>query len=222
MSSYKLNVQPRKLFGRKIKSLRKTGIIPGNVFGQKVVSTAVQFDAKVFHKLYQEAGETGLINLTIEGETKTRPVLISGFHSDPVSGDLLHVDFHQVDLKQKVVVTIPLRFVGEAPASKEGLIVATLKNEVEVEALPTDLPESIEVDLSPMTKLGDNILASDLKVDKTKLKLQIDEAETIVSVQEQAKIEESTPTEATEAEPTSTDGETKPAEETIVESVKSE
>ncbi len=208
MSNYTLSVKPRKLFGRKVKSLRRTGVVPGNVFGKKTTSTAIQFDVKTFKDLYAKAGETGLINLTVEGEKEARPVLVSGYQVDPVSNDLQHVDFHQVDLKQKVTATIPLVFVGEAPASKDGLVVATMKNEVEVEALPTDLPEHIEVDLSTMTAVGDTILASDLKIDKTKITLQIDETETIVSVQEQAKVEE--PVVASDAE---AEGEGAPAAE---------
>lgn len=221
MSNYTLTVKPRKLFGRKVKSLRRTGVVPGNVFGKKTTSTAIQFDGKVFKTLYSKAGETGLINLTIEGEKTARPVLVSGYQVDAVSNDLQHVDFHQVDLKQKVTATIPLKFVGEAPAAASGFVVDTLKNEVEVEALPTDLPESIEVDLSTMVNVGDVIHASDLKIDATKIELQIDPTETIVAVQEQAVEEAPVAAEPAEGEAAAT-GEAKPAEGEAADAPKSE
>ncbi|MEI6690746.1 MAG: 50S ribosomal protein L25 [bacterium] len=211
MSNYTLSVKPRQLFGRKVRSLRRTGIIPGNVFGNKTTSTAIQFDVKAFKTLYSKAGETALINLTIEGEKTPRPVLVSGYSVDPVSNALQHVDFHQVDLKQKVTATIPLKFVGEAPATESGFVVNTLKNEVEVEALPTDLPEHIEVDLSTMIAVGDTIHASDLKIDASKIDLQIDPTEVIVAVHEQAKEEEPVAVESAEGE-VAADGDAKPAE----------
>jgi large subunit ribosomal protein L25 len=200
MTKHTLKVQERKLFGRKIRSLRREGVIPANIFGQKTTSKAIQLDEKTFRKIFAEAGETAVIELTIDGEKSTRPVLISNYHQDPVSGALLHVDFHQVDLKQKVTATIPLEFVGEAPAVKAGHLVATLKTELEVEALPTDLPEKIEIDISKLTEVGDTIHISDLKLDRTKVEIQLEETEVVVAIQEQVVVEEPVVEEAAEAE----------------------
>jgi len=190
MSEHKLTAKLRKLFGRKVKALRAGGIIPGNVFGKKTKSLAVQLDAKELKKTIQEAGETSLIALSVEGESKSRPVLVSGYAQDPVSGALLHVDLHQVDLTVKTTASVPVEVIGKAPAAETGNILVVLKQEIEVEALPADLPDNLAVDVSSLKEVGDSILAKDLKVDRTKLTLQIEAEEPIVTIQEPAKEEE--------------------------------
>jgi len=98
--------------------------------------------------VFQAAGETGLVQLTVEGEEKVRPVLIHRVQLDPVTDRLVHVDFHQVDLKETLIAKVPVELVGEAPAAKQGLgILIQPIAEVEVEALPTDLPEKFEVEV---------------------------------------------------------------------------
>src|SRR5512138_3387783 len=116
MTTYELKAKVRKLFGRKVKSLRRDGVIPGNVFGPDIKSIAVQFDKKALVEIIKTAGETSLVNLMIEGESKAHPVLIAGYHTDPVSGALLHVDLHEVNLKEKTTATVPVHTAGEAPA----------------------------------------------------------------------------------------------------------
>lgn len=183
MSDYKLQAKPRKLFGRKVKSLRREGVIPANIFGKKTKSISIQLDHKVLLQVIKDAGETSLIDLTVEGEDKPRAVLISGYAQNPVSDTLLHVDFHQVDLTKKTTATVPVTFIGESPAVLEGNTLVTLKNELEVEALPSDLPEAIEVDITILLEVGNSILAKDLKVDVSKVTLLIEEDETIATIQ---------------------------------------
>lgn len=187
MSKHELTAKVRKLFGRKVRRLRAAGIIPGNVFGKKSKSQAIELDKKKLVKTIQEAGETGLIDLTIEGESKKRPVLVAGYAQDPVTGDLLHVDLHEVDLKQKTTAAIPIETVGESPAVEAGNVLVVLKNDVEVEALPTDFPDNIEVDVSVLLEVGDAILAKDLKLDREKVTLMVEDEEQIVTIQEPAK-----------------------------------
>ncbi|KKU89202.1 MAG: 50S ribosomal protein L25 [Microgenomates group bacterium GW2011_GWF2_47_9] len=210
MSTYELKADPRKIFGRKVKALRRSGIIPGNVFGPKTKSQALQFDAKQLTKIVNSAGETSLVNLRIEGETKAHPVLIAGYHVDPVTGILLHVDLHEVDLKQKTTASVPIKVVGESPAIALGKILVVMHNEVEVQALPADLPESIELDATLLKEVGNSFLAKDLKFDRTKIELLTGEEETIAAVQEPA--EEPEP--VVEEESPDTD---KPAEEATPE-----
>lgn len=183
MSEYKLQAKSRKLFGRKVKSLRREGVIPANIFGKKTKSISIQLDHKVLLQVIKDAGETSLIDLTVEGEDKPRAVLISGYAQNPVSDTLLHVDFHQVDLTKKTTATVPVTFIGESPAVLEGNTLVTLKNELEVEALPSDLPEAIEVDITILLEVGNSILAKDLKVDVSKVTLLIEEDETIATIQ---------------------------------------
>lgn len=183
MSNFKLTAKPRKLFGRKVKSLRRDGIIPANIFGKKTKSISIQLNHKTLLQIIRDAGETSLIDLTVEGEKKARTVLISGYAQNPVTDILLHVDFHQVDLTKKTTATVPVTLVGESPAVDEGNTLVSLKSELEVEALPADLPEAIEIDISTLTKVGSSILASDIQVDTTKITLLIDQEETIITIQ---------------------------------------
>ena len=195
--AHSLESQKREVFGRKLKSLRRTGVVPANVYGKMTPSTSIQVDLKEFLKVFEEAGETGLVELKVDKDTK--PVLIHNVQRNPVTGNPVHVDFLQVDLKQKVTVMVPLEFTGEAEAEKNevGIVVRQL-NEIEVEALPTDLPESIEVDLSALAQVDDSIKVSDLKVDASKIEVKTDLEQIVAAVAEPAKEEEPLPVEGEE------------------------
>ncbi len=189
MTTYELTASVRKIFGRKTKQLRAKGIVPANIFGKNIKSQAIELEKGGLLTTMRLAGETSLINLKIEGDTKVHPVLVSGYAQDPVTGDMLHVDFHEVDLTQTTTADVPLKVVGVSEAVEGGLVLVMLKNELEVEALPTDLPSAIEVDISTLKALGDDILAKDLKIDRTKIKLAVEDEEPIATIQEPAKEE---------------------------------
>lgn len=163
----KLKVEKRKVTGRKVKLLRREGILPANIYGKKVKSQAVQLDLKSFLPVYQEVGETGVVSLQLKGETKIRPVLIHNIQIDPVTDRPLHADFYQVSLKEKVTTEIPIELVGESPAVKEkvGILIQPL-SEVEVEALPTELPDKFEIDIGKLKEIDDAFAVSDLKIPK--------------------------------------------------------
>ncbi len=207
MTVYELKATKRTIFGKKLRALRRTGVTPGNIFGKKTDSLAIQMDSKILLDTMRKAGETSLIHVKVDGETKARPVLVAGYSQDAVSGQLLHVDLHEVDLKQKTTATVPVKVVGEAPAVASGNVFVLLKSEIDVEALPTDLPEAIEVDVTGLTEVGMSILAKDLKLDRTKVELQIGEDELVATIQEPAPEEvvetpaeaEAAPAEAAEA-----------------------
>ena len=132
----KLSSQTRKLFGRKVKNLRKQGIVPANIFGKSIKSKNIQVNQKDFIKAYKEAGETSLIDLSVDEKT-SKPVLISSIQTHPVTNQTLHVDFHQVDLKEKVTATVPLEVIGESPAVKEsGAVLFQAVSELSVENSP--------------------------------------------------------------------------------------
>lgn len=211
MKKHTLSANKRKIFGRKVRSLRKEGFVPGNVFGPKIKSIAVQFEKKSLLETIKSAGETSLITLSIEGDSHSHPVLLAGYHADPVTGAILHVDLHEVNLKEKTTASVPVKTTGEAPAVATGNILVLLKQEIEVEALPTDLPEEIVVDVSTLQEVGDSILAKDLKIDRSKLTLIAEEEEPIVTIQEPAKEEEPVVAEPAEGEEAAA-GEAKPAE----------
>ncbi len=180
MEKITLSLQKRDQLGKRVKKLRQQGLIPANVFGKEVKSQAVSASAADFKLVREKAGETQIVYLQISGETKDRPTLITNIQYDPVSDQVLHVDFHQVDLKEKVTANIPLELVGEAPAAKDfQAVVVPNISEIEVEALPTDLPEKIEVDVTGLKQIGDSIKVSDLKINRDIIAVQTD-PETII------------------------------------------
>ncbi len=164
MEKHKLNAVIRTITGRKAKKLRDEGWILANVFGKDIKSTSLQIKAPEFLKTLDRAGETGIIELTIESEEKTRPVLISHIQKDPVTRQILHADLHQVNLKEKIKAMVPIILEGEAKVVSEkiGILLQTLK-EVEVEALPTDLPENLTISVEKLAVIGEQLTVADIK-----------------------------------------------------------
>ena len=183
MEQVSLTAQKRTVLGRKVKSLRREGMIPAHVFGHKVKTIHVQVKAGEFDKVFEKTGETGIIDLAVDGEKK--PVLVKNVQTHPVSDSPLHIDFYQVNLLEKVKVQVPLEIVGEAPAvhKKIGLLLTPV-TEVEVEALPADLLEKIEVDVSHFENVGDEIKVKDLKVDRAKIEIHTDEELVVAQIGE--------------------------------------
>lgn len=163
MKKHTLTATARELVGRKVKQLRAQNLIPGTVYGKGVKSVSVAVALDAFESVYEEAGETGLIELLLGKEV--RPVLVHTVQVDPVTDALLHVEFHQVDLKEKVHANVPVEFVGESPAVAQKMgVLLTVLDEVEVEALPTDLPEKITVDVAVLTEVDQEVKVSQLQV----------------------------------------------------------
>lgn len=163
VKKYTLSATTRDLVGRKVKTLRAKGQTPATVYGKNVKSVSVAIDSDAFRNVYAAAGETGLVELSVGGDI--RPVLIHAVQKDAVKGQILHVEFYQVDLREKVHANVPLEFVGDAPAviGKVGVLL-TILDEVEVEALPTDLPEKLTVDVTTLANVDQELKVSDVKV----------------------------------------------------------
>lgn len=188
MAKISLSLEPRTVTGKKVKALRKQGIVPGNVFGNKVASTAIQVRKTLFRPVFEQAGETQIVYVRVGEEKEDRPILFTNVQHDPVSGDILHLDLRQVNLKEKIIANIPVQLVGEAPAVKElQASLITNLDEIEVEALPTDLPEHFTVDVSILKNIGDSIKIADLDIDRTKIEVKDDLETIIVTVAEQQK-----------------------------------
>ncbi|HUS52370.1 MAG TPA: 50S ribosomal protein L25 [Candidatus Bathyarchaeia archaeon] len=204
----KLKAEKRKITGRKVKKLRQEGVLPANVYGKKVKSCSIKLDLKTFLPVFQEVGETGIVDLNLKGETKMRPVLIHNVQLDPVTDQPLHADFHQVDLKEKVTADIPIEIAGESPAVKEkgGILIQPL-TEVEVEALPAELPDQLEVNITGLKEINDAVTVADLKVPKG-VKLLTAANQILAKVEPPAEEEE----EAPPAEVPSEEAEEKPEE----------
>jgi len=172
MEKHKLTAKKRTIFGKKVKKLRAQGELPSNIYGKGIKSEALSIILKDFQKAYREVGETGVIYLTIEADPKERPVLFHNLQRDPVNNNPLHVDFYQVDLKEKINAKVSVVAMGEAKAvtEKVGVLLQPL-NEVEVEALPTDLPEKVEIDVVKLSQIDEALSVKDIKVDKTKINI---------------------------------------------------
>lgn len=145
----------------KVAALRKQGFIPGVLYGPKTKNQTVKVEDKQFQKAYNEAGESSLVNL--KSQQGASPVLIRDIQKDPVKGTVIHVDFYQPPLDEEIQVYVPLVFEGEAPAVKDlgGTLLKSIQ-EVEVRALPQDLPHEIVVDVSKLATFDDHILVQDL------------------------------------------------------------
>lgn len=196
-----LKAENRTITGRKTRHLRKEGILPANVFGKKIKSQAISIKLKEFADIFKSAGETTLIKLEIEekGKKEDRSVLIVNVQKDPVSELPIHVDFHQVDLKEKVTASVPVELTGESPAEKQSVGTVVLYiNEIEVEALPTDLPEKFVVDISALSEVDQAIFVKDLKIDKTKVEVKVDTEAILAKVEPPQKEEVVTPPPAEE------------------------
>ncbi len=178
-----LDAQKRQVLGKKVKKLRKDGQLPAHVYGKGLETEVVSVDGKTFLKTFEQTGETGLIYLKI-GAEKVRPVLIRGVQYDPINGHPLHIDFYQVNLTQKVKAPIPLVLIGDQPElvkSGEAIVLQTL-NEVEVEALPADLIEKIEVDIANLKNIDDAITVGQLQFDRSKLTVHAPDEEIVVKL----------------------------------------
>jgi len=176
MARLKLTAQKREITGKKVKKLRKQGIIPANVFGKNIKSTAVSLKSDEFLKIYQQTGETEIVDLQIEGEKETRPILIQNLQKNPVTGEPLHVDLRQIILTEKLTAKIPVEIVGESPAvqQKIGILIQPI-SEIEIEALPTDLPDKFTVDVSTLANVEDEIKIKDLQIPRNKIEIKMDE-----------------------------------------------
>lgn len=214
MAKITTKVDNRKLVGRRVKQLRRDGIIPANIYGKKTKSISVQLSLKEFNKLYKEAGETNIVYITIDGEKTERPCLISHIQYNPSAGEVIHTDFHQVDLTEKVTVEVPVELVGESPVTKSGEGTVVLQyNTLEVEALPANLVDKFEIDVTTLLAVGDSVKLSDLKYNKEKLTIDLDPETVIVTVQSQTEEKEPEVVAPVEAEgEAAKEGDAKPVE----------
>ncbi len=156
-----LEVKPRNIFGRKLKKLRATGLIPANIYGPEFKSQAVTVNFKDFIKVYKIVKETGVVYLNLNGEKL--PVLIKNIQRHPIDDRILHVDFRKIDLTKKIQTEVPIKIIGDSKAVKElGGVLLTQLDSLLIEALPQDIPSSIEVDISPLNEIGQEIKVANL------------------------------------------------------------
>ncbi|MFC1789564.1 50S ribosomal protein L25 [Patescibacteria group bacterium] len=158
-----LSVKNRKDVGKNLNNMRSKGLLPGVLYGPKMKTSHLEIDAKEFEKVYKEAGGSSLISLQ-DGKEK-HLVLIHDVQLNPLTLKPTHIDFYQPSLKKEIEAKVPLVFEGEAPAVKElgGTFVKNI-SEIEVKALPQNLPHEIKTDITKLKTFEDDILVQDLKV----------------------------------------------------------
>ncbi len=160
-SKVTLKVDKRSLTGKKAKKLRKQGIVPGNIYGKDFKSKSIQVDKKEFRYVFSKVKRTSVLYLKL-GD-KEIPSLISTIQYHPVNQDILHVEFRKINLKSKVETTVPVKIIGtsEALEQKKGEL-STPTDRLLIKALPTDIPNFIEVDISKLKEVGDEVKVNDL------------------------------------------------------------
>jgi len=190
MPEVNLKAFKRTVLGIKVKNLRQEGLVPANVYGKKTKSIAVSLKKDEFSKVFSEVGETGIVKLTVDDDKEERPILIQNIQRDPLTGEAIHIDLRQIILTEKITAEIPVELVGEAPAvqQKLGILIQTA-SEIEVEALPMDLPEHFIVEVNRLLNVGDQVTLKDLVFDRRKIKPSVEEETVLARIEPLAKEE---------------------------------
>lgn len=189
-----LKTQARSILGKKVKTLRKEGFIPAELYGKGIENKHLSVGSRDFMKIFKEAGENTVVTLTVDDKEKF-PVIISNVHFDHLKNEVATVDFHKINMDEKIEAEIPVELTGEAPAVKKGLIVVKVMNEIKVSATPAHLPHKFEIDIGNLADEGNAIHIKDLNIGK-EVKVMAPENSVIVIVN---KMKEETPPPAPEA-----------------------
>ena len=203
MAPMELSAQVRTVTGKQVRRLRKEGWIPAVLYGPDAKSQPLQVPAAEAEAVIDQAGTSHLITLSISGESSPLQVLVRGFQRDPIRRNLLHVDFYRVEMDKPITMEIPIVLVGSSPVvdRREGILLQG-KQMLEIECLPRDLIEAVEVDLSALTEVDQQITVGDLVLPPT-IRVLDDPDEMVVRVtplEAAEEVEEEAPA-PSEAEP---------------------
>ena len=205
---FQLKAEKRERVGTQLAALREEGKIPAEIYGEGIDENIHLFiNEKEFLGVFKEAGESSIVE--VDFEERKIPVIIHDLQKDQLGDKFLHIDLYAVDMNKEITAEIPLHFIGESPLARAGsaVLVKSL-NEIEVETLPTHLPQHIDIDVSVLIELNDTIHVKDLSLPK-EVTILTDPETVIVSATE---IQEEEPEEV----------EAPPEEETKEESSKEE
>jgi large subunit ribosomal protein L25 len=156
-----LKSQIRKVVGKQVKALRRDGLLPAVVYGAGIEPTPIQLESLLAEKVLAGVGSSTLIDLYIGDEV--HKVLVRDLQRDVIRRTPIHIDFLKVAMDVKITTVVPVELVGHAPAVQElGGVLVTGLSEIEVEALPSDLPDRVTVDLEVLETFDDSITVGDL------------------------------------------------------------
>ena len=166
MSSERVTLQVSEreadqLGSRRVRRLRKEGLIPGVLYGKGHARAFVVGERELRAALTGSSGLHAILDVVIEGQTTPHHAVLKEYQQHPIRGTLTHVDFHEVRLDQPIQATVNIQLVGESPGAKQGGVVQQVTREIRVEALPTAIPEHIEVDMAPL-EVGEILRVVDL------------------------------------------------------------
>ena len=200
MAEIIIKANKREVVGKKVKGLRRAGILPAVIYGRQIEPLPIAMDYKESSRLLERTAPSALVVLEVNGEKYHS--LVREKQRDPLTGRIQHVDFQAVSLTEKVRTEVPLRFTGESLAVENylGILLPSLET-VEIECLPGALPEHIEVDLSSLKEIGDSLLVRDLTLPEgVEILSDLDDIVVVVSAPqaEEIAVEE---VEAAEAQP---------------------
>jgi large subunit ribosomal protein L25 len=161
MERPKLNARHRTVVGKQVRALRRQGLIPAVLYGTGVEPTSLELESREASRVLSKASGSTLLDLVLENGTHN--VLVREVQRDPILRDVRHVDFLKVAMDVAIRTSVPVELVGEAPAVKTfGGILVTGVDEIEVEALPADLPNRLTVDLGALTEIGKAITVGEI------------------------------------------------------------
>jgi len=182
MKQIELRASKRQVLGKRVRALRRTGVVPAHLFGRDVESVPLQVEAAALQKILGGASTSRLVSLVVEGDSEPRNVLVKEVQRDCMGDQIVHVDFYQVKMTDKIKVEIPVFVVGESPAvkGKLGVLMQAMRF-LPIECLPAEIPQSVQVDVSGLVKLDDGIYIRDLKL-KDGINVLADVDELIVKV----------------------------------------
>jgi large subunit ribosomal protein L25 len=165
MERIELEASKRDVSGKKVRFLRRDGKTPTNIYGHGIDSVALQVDTKVLKQTLARAGKTDIISLKVAGENAPVLVLVREVQKDYLNNEVLHVDFYQVNMKEKIKAAVPLVFIGEAPAlKKKNVSLLHILDTVQIEALPDHLPHNLKVDISALIDTERAIFVKDIQI----------------------------------------------------------
>ncbi|MBU1159736.1 50S ribosomal protein L25 [Patescibacteria group bacterium] len=161
--TFKLKIENRNIFGKKLKFSRKEGKIPAVVYGKGKDSLPIFVHLKEFKKAWKKAGESAIIELKQEDSGQIDNVVIKDIAINPISDEPIHVDFYKVEMDKPITANVPLIFEGVSPAVKElGGSLVKVMHEIEIESLPKDMPHEIKIDIGQLLRFEDRITVGDL------------------------------------------------------------
>ena len=176
-----LKAEKREVTGKKVRFLRRKGLLPASIYGKGMTSLSVSLPTAETVKVFEMAGESTLIDLVMDTNERW-PILFKNPQYDPVEGNLIHVDLHKVNLKEKITAEVPVEIIGESDAVKAGNVLMEITMVIEVESLPTDLPEKFVVDISKLVAVDDAITVEQLEFDKSKVEIKNATDQVIVKI----------------------------------------